>query len=55
MYMTTDFGLKPVNRQEDALSQPHAGNVLCDVYCRINKILQMIELLDISFILQGCF
>ena len=42
--MTTGFGLKPVNRQEDAQSQPHAGNVLEDVYCRINKILQVIEL-----------
>ena len=44
MYMTTGFGLKPVNRQEDAQAQPHAGNVLEDVYCRINKILQVIEL-----------
>lgn len=27
MYMTTGFGLKQVNRQEDAQAQPHAGNV----------------------------
>lgn len=44
MYMTIGFGLKPVNRQEDSQAQPHAGNVLEDVYCRINKILQVIEL-----------